>query len=57
MATAQNQPTPTLPKRRLGKSLEIALTPEALASIDEAAPRGAASGARYPEEALCRVNL
>ncbi len=38
-------------------ALEVTLTPQDLARIDEVAPRGAASGARYAEEALRRVNL
>jgi len=38
-------------------ALEITLTPQDLARIDEGAPPGAASGERYPEEALRRVNL
>lgn len=38
-------------------ALEVALTPHDLARIEEAAPRGAASGARYAEDALRRVNL
>jgi len=38
-------------------ALEITLRPQDLARIDEVAPRGAASGERYPEEALRRVNL
>jgi len=39
------------------RALEVALTPQDLARIEEAAPRGAASGARYAEDALRRVNL
>jgi aryl-alcohol dehydrogenase-like predicted oxidoreductase len=38
-------------------ALQIRLTPEELASIDEVAPRGVASGARYPEEAMRVINL
>jgi aryl-alcohol dehydrogenase-like predicted oxidoreductase len=33
------------------------LSPAGLARLDQAAPRGAASGTRYPEDALRRVNL
>jgi aryl-alcohol dehydrogenase-like predicted oxidoreductase len=38
-------------------ALEIRLTPEELARIDAAAPLGAASGPRYAEAAMSRVNL
>ena len=38
-------------------ALDITLTPQDLARIDAAAPRGAASGERYAGEALRRVNL
>jgi aryl-alcohol dehydrogenase-like predicted oxidoreductase len=36
---------------------EIRLTPEELKRIEEVAPRGAASGGRYPEEMMGLVNL
>jgi len=35
---------------------DIKLTAKDLASIDEVAPRGVASGARYPEHAMRAVN-
>ncbi len=35
----------------------VQLTPEEMAQLDAVFPPGAASGARYPEEALRRVNL
>jgi len=38
-------------------ALEITLTAEELAAIDEAAPRGAAAGSRYPEPAMRAINL
>jgi aryl-alcohol dehydrogenase-like predicted oxidoreductase len=38
-------------------AVDIRLTPEDLRQIDEAAPRGAASGARYPEQMMSFVNL
>jgi aryl-alcohol dehydrogenase-like predicted oxidoreductase len=38
-------------------ALDIGLTKEELARIDEAAPKGAASGTRYPEAAMKSVNL
>lgn len=38
-------------------ALEITLTAEELVAIDDAAPLGAASGARYPESAMGAVNL
>jgi aryl-alcohol dehydrogenase-like predicted oxidoreductase len=37
-------------------ALEIALTPEELARIDAAAPKGAAAGTRYPEAGMRAVN-
>jgi len=37
-------------------ALDVALTPENLARIDAVAPRGAASGERYPAQALQSVN-
>ncbi len=37
-------------------ALDVALTPEDLARIDAVAPRGAASGERYPAQALQSVN-
>ena len=39
------------------RAADVALTPQDLARIDEAAPRGATSGERYAGEALRRVNL
>ena len=36
---------------------DIRLTPDDLALLDEAAPPGAAAGARYVEAAMKRVNL
>ncbi|MGH9684055.1 MAG: aldo/keto reductase [Candidatus Acidiferrales bacterium] len=38
-------------------ALDVSLSASDLARIDEIAPRGAASGARYPERAMARVNL
>jgi len=38
-------------------AVEVMLTPQDLARIDEAAPPGAASGARYAPEAMRRVHL
>jgi len=38
-------------------ALDVALTPDDLARIDAVAPRGAASGERYPAQALQAVNL
>lgn len=35
---------------------EVALSPDALARLDEAAPKGAAAGPRYPEQAMQSVN-
>jgi aryl-alcohol dehydrogenase-like predicted oxidoreductase len=37
-------------------ALQVALTPDDLARIDEAAPPGAAAGLRYPEAAMKSVN-
>ncbi|HEX9944789.1 MAG TPA: aldo/keto reductase [Thermoanaerobaculia bacterium] len=37
-------------------ALDVELTPEDLRRIDEAAPKGAAAGARYPEAAMASVN-
>jgi aryl-alcohol dehydrogenase-like predicted oxidoreductase len=37
-------------------ALEIMLTPEELARIDEVAPKGAASGTRYPESMMRALN-
>jgi aryl-alcohol dehydrogenase-like predicted oxidoreductase len=37
-------------------AVEIELTPEELHEIDEAAPRGAAAGERYPESVMASVN-
>ena len=38
-------------------ALDVSLTPQELARIDAVAPRGAASGERYPAQALRGVNL
>ncbi len=38
------------------EALEVTLTPDDLRRIDEAAPRGAAAGTRYPEMTLQAVN-
>jgi aryl-alcohol dehydrogenase-like predicted oxidoreductase len=38
-------------------ALDISLTPADLRRIDEAAPRGAAAGARYPEEYMNRLGV
>ncbi len=38
-------------------SVSVSLTPEDIARIDAAAPRGAASGERYQAQAMARVNL
>jgi len=37
--------------------VEIELTPDELAQIDAVAPKGAASGTRYPEEMMKMVGL
>ena len=37
-------------------ALDVELTPEDLQRIDEAAPKGAAAGTRYPEAAMASVN-
>jgi hypothetical protein len=37
--------------------VNVTLTPDDLARIDAAAPRGAASGERYQAQAMARVNL
>jgi aryl-alcohol dehydrogenase-like predicted oxidoreductase len=39
------------------KALDIKLTPEDLLRIDEVAPRGAAVGARYPDEYMVRLGV
>lgn len=39
------------------KALEILLTPADLRRIDEVAPRGAAAGARYPDEYMNRLGI
>ena len=39
------------------KALDISLTPSELRRIDEVAPRGAAAGARYPDEYMNRLGL
>ena len=39
------------------RALDVELGPEALARIDEAAPRGAATGDRYPESYMPRLGL
>ncbi|AFC28276.1 Auxin-induced protein PCNT115 [Paenibacillus mucilaginosus 3016] len=38
-------------------ALDIELTPEELGRIDEAAPKGAAAGSRYPEANMSSLNL
>jgi len=38
-------------------AVRVTLTAQELARIDEAAPRGAAAGARYSAEAMRRINL
>ncbi|WP_426451866.1 aldo/keto reductase [Paenibacillus sp. S-38] len=38
-------------------ALDIELTPEELRRIDEAAPKGAAAGSRYPEASMSSLNL
>ena len=38
-------------------AVDIQLTPEDLRRMDEVAPRGAASGARYPEQMMSFINL
>ena len=37
-------------------ALEISITPEDLARIDEIAPKGVAAGTRYPEAGMAAVN-
>ena len=37
-------------------AVNVALTPEELQHLEEVAPRGAASGSRYPEEMMRAVN-
>ncbi len=39
------------------KALQVKLTPEDLRRIDEVAPRGAAVGARYPDEYMVRLGV
>ncbi len=39
------------------QAVNLKLTPDDLARIDQALPRGAAAGERYPEQAMVRVNL
>lgn len=39
------------------KALDISLTPAEMRRIDEVAPRGAAAGARYPDEYMNRLGL
>ncbi|MGH9688055.1 MAG: aldo/keto reductase [Candidatus Acidiferrales bacterium] len=39
------------------KALDVKLTPEDLRRIDKAAPRGAAAGARYPDEYMNRLGV
>jgi aryl-alcohol dehydrogenase-like predicted oxidoreductase len=39
------------------KALEVNLAPEDLRRIDQAAPRGAAAGARYPDEYMNRLGV
>ena len=38
-------------------AVEVKLSANDLSRLDRAAPRGAASGARYPQEAMQRVNI
>ncbi|MNN91975.1 putative oxidoreductase YdbC [compost metagenome] len=38
-------------------ALEVVLTREDLARIDDAAPKGTASGLRYPEASMRSINL
>ncbi|MDA8130376.1 MAG: aldo/keto reductase [Elusimicrobia bacterium] len=38
-------------------AIKMALTPEELRELDEAAPRGAAAGLRYPEQSMKAVHL
>jgi aryl-alcohol dehydrogenase-like predicted oxidoreductase len=38
-------------------ALEVSITPEDLARIDEIAPKGVAAGTRYPEAGMAAVNL
>jgi aryl-alcohol dehydrogenase-like predicted oxidoreductase len=38
-------------------ALEVEITPEDLARIDEIAPKGVAAGTRYPEAGMAAVNL
>ncbi len=39
------------------RAVDLKLAPQDLARIDQAIPRGATAGARYPESAMRRVNL
>jgi aryl-alcohol dehydrogenase-like predicted oxidoreductase len=39
------------------QAVSVSLTPQDLARINQLLPRGAASGERYPEMAMKRVNL
>lgn len=39
------------------KALEVELTPEDLARIDEICPQGAVAGTRYPERMMVRMNV
>jgi len=38
-------------------ALDVVLTPDDLAAIDEVAPQGVATGNRYPDEHMARVNV
>jgi aryl-alcohol dehydrogenase-like predicted oxidoreductase len=38
-------------------ALELTLSPEDLARLNEVAPKGATAGERYPEQAMRAVNL
>jgi aryl-alcohol dehydrogenase-like predicted oxidoreductase len=38
-------------------ALDVVLSPDDLAAIDEVAPRGVAAGNRYPDEHMARVNV
>jgi aryl-alcohol dehydrogenase-like predicted oxidoreductase len=38
-------------------AVQVKLSANDLSRLDRAAPRGAAAGARYPQEAMQRVNI
>jgi aryl-alcohol dehydrogenase-like predicted oxidoreductase len=54
-------PIPGTKRRRYveenAKATEVRLTPEDMRRIDRAIPRNSASGLRYPEAGMKRVNL